>query len=79
MNFNIVFIMSIKVFFGKKVRYYRNIKKISQEELASLSGLHRTYIGCIERAERNITIVNAEKIAQALDKPLSVFFMESEI
>lgn len=40
--------------------------KISQEELADRAGLHRTYIGMIERAEKNITLINIEKIANAL-------------
>ena len=39
---------------------------MSQEKLAELSGLHRTYIGMIERAEKNITLSNIEKIALAL-------------
>jgi transcriptional regulator with XRE-family HTH domain len=39
---------------------------ISQEELAHRADLHRTYIGMIERAEKNITLVNMEKIANAL-------------
>jgi transcriptional regulator with XRE-family HTH domain len=42
---------------------------LSQESLAKKAGLHRTYIGMIERAEKNITLVNVEKIAKALDIP----------
>ncbi|MFV0157130.1 helix-turn-helix transcriptional regulator [Empedobacter falsenii] len=57
----------ILINFGKKVKYYRNKKKISQEKLAELAGLHRTYIGMIERAEKNITLLNIKKIANALD------------
>jgi transcriptional regulator with XRE-family HTH domain len=52
---------------GEKVREYRKIKGISQEELAFDADLHRTYIGMIERAEKNITILNIEKIAKALN------------
>ena len=52
---------------GNKVREYRKTKGISQEELAFDADLHRTYIGMIERAEKNITILNIEKIAKALN------------
>ncbi|WP_315792018.1 helix-turn-helix transcriptional regulator [Fischerella sp. JS2] len=40
---------------------------LSQEELAEKAGLHRTYIGMIERAEKNITLINIEKVAKALE------------
>lgn len=66
--------MGITIDFGNKVRYFRKQKRISQEELAALCGLHRTYIGAVERGERNITLINAEKIATALEQPLKVFF-----
>lgn len=52
--------------FGENVRKHRRILDISQEELAHRADLHRTYIGMIERAEKNITLVNMEKIANAL-------------
>lgn len=52
--------------FGDKVREERHKKGLSQEELASMAGVHRTYIGMIERAEKNITLSNIEKIAKAL-------------
>jgi transcriptional regulator with XRE-family HTH domain len=68
--------MSITHTFGHKVRYFRNLKRLSQEELAELCGLHRTYIGSIERGERNITLINAEKIACALGQHLASFFKE---
>ena len=58
---------SILNIFGKNVRKYRNQLNISQEELAYRAGLHRTYIGMIERAEKNITLINIEKIANALN------------
>lgn len=66
----------ILIDFGNKVKLYRGILKISQEELASKAGLHRTYIGMIERAEKNITLINIQKIAKALDKDLGDFFYE---
>ena len=56
--------------FGDKVREERHKQNLSQEELASRAGVHRTYIGMIERAEKNITLENIEKIAKALDIPL---------
>lgn len=59
--------ISILIKFGQKVKKIRNEQKISQEELAFRAGLHRTYIGMIERAEKNITLVNIEKISKALN------------
>lgn len=53
--------------FGENVRKFRCLLNISQEELAHKADLHRTYIGMIERAEKNITLVNIEKIANALE------------
>ncbi len=53
--------------FGTNVQKYRKERQLSQEKLAELAGLHRTYIGMIERAEKNITLCNIEKIARALD------------
>lgn len=56
----------ILIKFGNKVRERRNALNLSQEELASRAGVHRTYVGMIERAEKNITLTNIEKIAKAL-------------
>jgi len=53
--------------FGQNVRAIRKDKNMSQEELAFKADLHRTYIGMIERAEKNITLLNIEKIANALN------------
>ncbi len=53
--------------FGDKVREVRIKNGLSQEQLAHLADVHRTYIGMIERAEKNITLINIEKIAKALD------------
>ena len=52
--------------FGQNVQKYRKERKVSQEKLAEISGVHRTYVGMIERAEKNITLRNMEKIAKAL-------------
>ena len=52
--------------FGNKVREQRLLLGLSQEELAGRAGVHRTYVGMIERAEKNITLTNVEKIAKSL-------------
>ncbi|HEV2418692.1 MAG TPA: helix-turn-helix transcriptional regulator [Terriglobia bacterium] len=52
--------------FGRRVRALRMKKEISQEELAERCGVHRTYMGRIERGETNITLTNIHKIAQGL-------------
>lgn len=57
----------ILIAFGEKVRQLRKEKGLSQEELSFKADLHRTYIGMIERAEKNITLTNIEKIAKALE------------
>lgn len=57
----------ILIKFGDRVREIRTQKGLSQEQLASLADVHRTYIGMIERAEKNITLINIEKIANALE------------
>lgn len=56
----------ILVKFGQRVRKERMKQNLSQEGLASKAGVHRTYIGMVERAEKNITLENIEKIAKAL-------------
>jgi len=61
----------ILVSFGNKVREERRKLGLSQEELAERAGLHRTYIGMVERAEKNITLINIEKIAKALGLTIS--------
>jgi transcriptional regulator with XRE-family HTH domain len=63
--------MTIQQVFAAWVKYYRHKEKISQEALADKAQLHRTYIGAIERCERNITLLNANKIAKALNCPLA--------
>ena len=62
---------TILIQFGKKVREERMKKGISQERLGELAKVHRTYIGMIERAEKNITLTNMEKIAKALGKKVN--------
>lgn len=64
----------ILIKFGEKVRSARLEQGLSQEELADKAGVHRTYIGMIERAEKNITLENIEKIAKALKISIAEFF-----
>ena len=59
--------MSLMHIFANNVRKYRNEKGLSQEALADLAGLHRTYISAVERERRNISIDNIENIAAALN------------
>lgn len=68
--------MDIVKVFGANVRRYRNEKGISQEKLASLSGLHRTYISDIERFQRSISLENIQRIADALDIETFKLFVE---
>jgi len=58
-----------KELFGRRVRELRAQRKISQEELADNAGIHRTYIGSVERGERNISLENIVRIARALRVP----------
>jgi len=62
--------------FGKKVKKERLKKNLSQEELAARAGVHRTYIGMIERAEKNITLGNIVRIAKALDLKIIDLFKD---
>ncbi len=55
-----------RIFLGKKIRSEREKKGLSQEELGSLAKVHRTYVGMVERGEKNITLTNMTKFAQAL-------------
>lgn len=64
----------ILVKFGQKVRTFRKEKGLSQEQLAFKADLHRTYIGMIERAEKNITLINISKIADALEIKIEQLF-----
>lgn len=59
---------------GQRIRNHRTSKGFSQEKLAELSGCHPTYIGQIERGEKNATIESIEKISAALDVSLSTLF-----
>ena len=59
---------------GQRIRNYRTQKGLSQEKLAELAGCHPTYIGQLERGEKNATLESVEKIASAMDVSLSQLF-----
>ena len=64
----------IRIRFGRLVRQKREKLGVSQEDFAGMCSLDRTYIGGVERGERNISLVNIEKIAKALKLSLSRLF-----
>lgn len=64
----------ILVKFGQTVQRLRTERGLSQEKFAELAGVHRTYIGMIERAEKNITLLNINKIANALGVDIKDLF-----
>ena len=64
----------ILLHFGQKVQELRKARNLSQEKLAELASVHRTYIGMIERAEKNITLCNIERIAKALEVKIKDLF-----
>lgn len=61
----------ILIKFGERLRKERMKRNLSQEELAEIADVHRTYIGMLERAEKNVTLKNLEKIAKALKVKIS--------
>lgn len=61
---------------GLRIRKLRKEAKISQEALGQISGLHRTYIGAIERGERNPSVLSLQKIATALKVTVGALFNE---
>lgn len=66
--------MDIKRLVGKRVKELRNKLGVSQEELADIANLDRTYITSVECGKRNISIVNIEKLSKALNISLHDFF-----
>lgn len=63
---------------GMRIRHYRKAQRITQEQLAEISGLHPTYIGQLERGEKNATIESIYKIALALNISMSKLFEDLE-
>ncbi|MGZ8218256.1 helix-turn-helix domain-containing protein [Methylomagnum sp.] len=57
---------SLKLILASNIRAFRKLKALSQEQLADLCGLHRTYIGSVERMERNVTLSTLEVLADTL-------------
>lgn len=71
-------VVDITKIISVNVKRYRKIKGISQEELSFLSGLHRNYIGMIERSQKKITVYNLQKISQALDVDVCELIKQNE-
>lgn len=69
----------ILIKFGQRIRQLRLEKKLSQEQLAEKTGFHRTYIGMIERGERNPSLKNIKRFANAFDVSLQNLFTEKQI
>lgn len=61
----------VRVRFGSKLREVRLVKGISQEKLADLAGLHRTYVSSVELGKRNVSLINIERLAAALGVPMA--------
>lgn len=66
--------MDILKRFGQKVRALRIERGLSQEKLAEMSGLHRTYISSLELGKRNVSLINIHALAKALQVPVSSLF-----
>lgn len=64
--------------FAANLKEQRLAKGLSQEDLADLCGLHRTYVGSVERGERNISIDNMERLAHSLEVPLEKLIREGK-
>jgi ribosome-binding protein aMBF1 (putative translation factor) len=64
-----------RVRLARRLRAERYARGLSQERLADLAGLHRTYVGSVERAERNVSIDNVERLAKALDVDVALLLV----
>jgi transcriptional regulator with XRE-family HTH domain len=67
---------TIQIEFGKALRKHRHAKGLTQEALAELSGLHFTYVGSVERGERNISIMSIDTLIRALRVTYREFFQD---
>lgn len=66
--------MKITEIFGRQVKHFRKERRLSQEELAERCGLHSTYIGQIERGEKNVSLESIQKLSRGLGVPISKLF-----
>lgn len=64
--------------FGQRIRELRKLKSMTQEQLADKANLHNTYIGTVERGEKNISMINIDRIIKALGTNLAEFFSTLE-
>lgn len=72
-------LMNLLSIFAENVKHYRLEQNLSQEKLAEMSGLHRTYISAVERQQRNISIDNIEAISSALNIEAYKLFIEKAV
>lgn len=70
--------MDVKVKIGQRIKKLRETATMSQKDLSYSADLDRSYIASVENGQRNISIVNIEKIANALDVTLKDFFNDGE-
>jgi len=70
--------VSARQLFSDNLRQARLALGLSQEALAELSGLHRTYVGAVERGERNVSIDNMERLAAAVGQDLYILLMVTQ-
>ena len=66
--------LSARFRFAQAMKQFRKERGLSQEKLAEMTGLHRTYIGSVERGERNISVDNMDAIARAMALDIASFF-----
>lgn len=66
-NIGLIVMTQLNLIVGNNIRMLRTNRSLSQEQFAEQCGLHRTYVGAIERGERNITLGTLEKFARALN------------